>query len=460
MSDASGPIAVTRAEELNYIGAGLYGRNELEPARLHFLAALALEPNNPRALQNLGATLRSLNHFEAALSVARRSVIASGNNPMCRSNLAVSWLNLRQYDKALAIMEEVSAEVPEYGPGWHNYGLALYMSGDHEKALEAFDKGLALLPVNYQMQSDRALTLLSLGRLQEGLAAYETRWNLLKRNAAWEIGIPEWQGEDLEGRRILVHHEQGFGDSIMLVRFMRDLAQNDCSITLAVPAELVGLFARSFGFLKVVDMVRIEVARGEMFDYHSPMLSVMHHLNYEAPHQIDPRAYLMAATMAPLTLPKATFRVGICWASGNHGPNVADRRRVVPLTQFLPMSEIPGVSLVALQKGKEQGDIVAKGMEGLVFDVAHKLEDFATTADIIANLDLVVSVDSAVAHLAGAIGKPVLMLSPYTRCWRWWNDNGQPWYNDLEQFAQSQDGTWTKAMAAVTEVVAQRAKYT
>jgi Flp pilus assembly protein TadD len=450
--DDSG-IVVTRAEELNHIGAQFFGQGEMEPARLHFLAALSLEPNNPRALQNLGAVLRNLRHFEAAASVARRSVVASGNNPMCRSNLGVSLLAIRQFDEALATLHDVVTELPTSGPSWHNYGLVLYMLGRYDEALYAFEHGLQYTPGNAQMRSDRALTLLSLGELQAGLVAYEVRWNILKRNAAWNIGVPEWQGEALDSCHILVHHEQGFGDSIMLVRFMKQLAVKGCRITLAVPTELMRLFERSFNYIKVVDMSSITEAADEKFDYHAPMLSVMRHLDIGSPHEIDATPYLLAEPTVPVNLPKAKLRVGICWASGNHGAVVADRRRVVPLTQFLPLSEIPGVALISLQKGKESYDIMAQGLEGIVYDLSHRLEDFAHTADVMANLDLIISVDSAVAHLAGAIGKPCLMLSPYSRCWRWWNFNGQPWYRDMLQFTQSQDGTWNEAMADVTAEV-------
>jgi tetratricopeptide (TPR) repeat protein len=431
----------------------MFQQGQIEPARLHFLAALIAEPNHVHALQNLGAVLRTMQHYEAAAVVSRRSVALAPGNAYCRSNLGVSLLNLRRFDEALALLRAVTVDMPDHGPSWHNLGLALYIMGRHEAALKAFDRALTLLP-DLQTISDRALTLLALGEIQKGLEAYEVRWAILPKSKVWGLNIAEWQGEDLKGKHLLVHHEQGFGDSIMLVRFVRQLAEAGARITLAVPSELLRLFKRSFPFVAVVDFNDEEkLSASANFDFHSPLLSVMRWLGIQQPQTIDSRPYLVTMP-TPHKLPEADFRIGICWASGKHGKAVEDRRRLVPLTLFLPMLECPGVSLVSLQKGDEVRDIPLSGSESIVFDLSNRLEDFAATADLMNDLDLVISVDSAVAHLAGAIGKPCLMLSPYTRCWRWWRKNlGWPWYTNMFVFSQSEDGTWTKPMRNVVRAV-------
>ena len=215
------------------------------------------------------------------------------------------------------------------------------------------------------------------------------------------------------------------------------------------------LFKRSFSYVHVVDMEDSVLEDPTEFDYHTPLLSTMRWLGIKTQSEINAEPYLTGDPMnCPVTLPETRFKIGVCWASGNHGPALMERRRVVPLTQFLPMSEIPEVSLISLQVGQESKEIVARGMEGIVFDFAHRLEDFSITADVISRLDLVISVDSAVAHLAGALGKPCMMLSPYTRCWRWWNlTSGWPWYERMGVFRQSENGTWTEAMKHVTKRV-------
>lgn len=440
-------------EELNAKGAQFFRDGHMEPARLHFIAALLLEPNQPQVLQNLGAVLRNLNHFAAAESVAKRSVDLSNGDPYCRSNLGVSQLALRKYTEALTTLFNVTKDLPDTPYVWHNYGLALYMLGRYREALAAFDKSLGMDGLNTQCLSDRALTLLSLGELEHGLAAYEARWAVTAKSKIWSYGIPEWQGEFLAGIRLLVHHEQGYGDSLMLVRFVQYLVKQRADVTLAVPQALVRLFRQNFRDIRVVDWDEPSLENTAAFDYHTPLLSLMRWLNIKTPTQIDARPYLRADPLrATVDLPDLPFKIGICWASGNHGPLLRERRRVVPLPLFLPLSEIPGVSLVSLQVGPESADISANGMEGIVFDLSHRLEDFSITADLIARLNLVISVDSAVAHLAGALGKPCLMLSPFSRCWRWWNKtSGWPWYERMAVFSQSQNGTWDEAMWRVTK---------
>lgn len=447
---------LSRAQLLNSIGAKLFGEGQLEPARLHFLGALQLEPDNHLVLQNLGAVLRNMGHYEAAVSVARRSVQLSKGSAFCRSNLGVAELNLRHYARALDVLKNVVELLPTSGPSWHNYGLALYMTSAFEAALKAFDAAIELGHKPPQVLSDRALTLLALGRIQEGLAAYEVRWELLAKNRVWGLGLPEWQGEPLAGLRLLVHHEQGFGDSIMLVRFVLLLVEQGCRVTLAVPQELLRLFATAFGLaVRVVALDDACLNDTVAFDYHSPLLSVMRWLGVAGPQDISTLPYLFAdpIDVAIVRLPERKRRIGICWASGNHGTAQQERRRVVPLPLFLPLTEIPNTAVVSLQKGPEARDIQANGMEGLVFDLGPQLLDFASTAAAISQLDLVISVDSAVAHLAGALGKPCLMLGPFSRCWRWWNaksgraaSSGLPWYNNMTVFTQAGTGTWDYAV--------------
>lgn len=451
MPDNAAPqfTTVSRAEELNHMGAMLFSQGEVEPARVHFLAALAIEPENHSALQNLGAALRNLKHYEAAESVARRSVKVSGNNPYCRSNLGVSQLGLRKFKEARATLRGVLKDLGDYGPSWHNYGLVLYMMGEHTEALAAFEKALSLDASNPQLHSDRALSLLALGRIQDGLEAYEVRWQLLHRASVWNVGIPEWKGEPVSGKKILVHHEQGFGDSLMLSRFIPQLHKRGADVTIAVPSELSRLFATSFPFATIIGFGSEEIQTDVEYDYHVPMLSLVRWLGVKSTKDIDPRPYLIAPNETKIKLPNAKLKIGICWASGNHSKELLERRRLVPLLKFLPLTELKDTILVSLQKGEDAKDIANSGLEGIVFDASYKLDDFASTADVISQLDCVISVDSAVAHLTGALGETCFMLSPYTRCWRWWDRRtGAPWYNNnnMLQFHQSESGSWDSAM--------------
>jgi len=444
MSQAENQIS--RASHINAVGAQLFRDKEYEPARLHFLAALSLEPAHPQALLNLSATLRMLGHHAAGEVISHRSVIVSNNNVFCRSNLGVAKVSLKKYAEALPILRQVALETPASPHSHHNYGLSLYLLGRYKEAINAFNNAVALGYEDPQFKSDVALALLSMGELGEGLAAYEARWGVLNKSKIWTCPFPEWQGEPLKGCRILLHHEQGFGDSIMLSRFVPAVQALGAKVTLAVPDGLIKLFAQNFLFADVVSMDDENLLTTGTYDYHSPLLSTMRHLGLTKPGEIDPKPYLKSKGKFPLKLPSG-FKVGICWASGHHGKLLNERRRLVPLVSFLPLLKDPDIALVSLQMGEAVKDIVTHGLEGLVFDIAPRVDNFADTASVIASLDLVISVDSAVAHLAGAMGKPVLMLSPFSRCWRWWGKTeGWPWYEGMKILYQSEDGTWTAAM--------------
>ena len=458
MNDAS-PLSlvdgeISRAEHLNAVGADFFRRGQLEPARLHFLAALSLEPKNAAALQNLGAVLRNMRHYAASEIAAYRSVlVTNGKNPYCRSNLGVAQLAQRKFNAAIQTLKGVTVDLPESAPSWHNYGLACYMVGDYLEALAAFDRSLSI-GYSDNALSDRALALLSLGKIQEGLADYEVRWNLIYKSKVWDFDVPEWKGESLTGKHILVHHEQGFGDGIMLLRFVSDLKLAQCQVSIAVPQSLKRLAERMFPTLRVLDIDALNESDMKGLDYHSPTLSVMRWLGIKEPKEISATPYIFAKPNFSMRLPETAVKIGICWASGNHGAALVDRRRLVPITSFLPLLRNVDVSLISLQKGEDVKDISAHGLEGLVFDVSPRLDDFADTANVIACLDLVISVDSAVAHLAGAMGKPCIMLSPYTRCWRWWGKGtGWPWYNRMKIFSQAPNGTWNAAIAKAIENV-------
>lgn len=452
--------ALARAAQLNQKGCELFAQNQLEPARLHFLAALSIQPDNYHIMQNIGAVLRNMHHYEAAAVMAKRSVAASGSNPFCLSNLGVSQLSLKRFGQALETLRKVTELLPDSGPSHHNYGLALYMVGNFAEALIEFDLALARGEYNPHLASDRALCLLALGKIKEGLKAYEVRWEVLAKSHIWNLAMPEWFGNGLvPGDSILVHHEQGFGDSIMLSRFLHRLCNLNVKVFLAVPAELIRLFTVSFPRVIVLDMNDPRLGEELVFDYHTPMLSMARHVGFATQEDAEYDPYLLAPDDGDEVLshlPKRLARVGIVWASGHHGSASVDRRRLAPLTDFLPLLEIPDLAVISLQKGEEAKDIERNGLGGLIFDASHWLSDFGVTASIISDLDVVISVDSAVAHLAGALGIPCIMLSPFSRCWRWWNANAEsahPWYQDMTVFAQHSDGSWKFAVdEAIKEV--------
>ena len=444
-----------RVNVLNAQGSKYYLDGNLQAARLHFLAAYSLDQNNELTLQNLSAVLFSLEKYAAAVACARRAVstCTGPQLPFIKSNLGSSLVGLRRYAEAQRLMREVVRKVPQDGNAHHNMALALYMTGHLQESLSFFEKAQAMLPNAHAIKSDKALAQLSLGEIKNGLENYEIRWNLLKKMKPWELGVPEWQGEPVNGRKLLVHHEQGFGDTLMLCRWIEPLLEMGAHVTVAVPPELIRLIECSFPGLPVIDWCAEDMSND--FDFHTPLLSTMRWLNIDLESNFRTAPYLRAgASEASNALPDAKFRVGVCWASGDHGAALRNRRRVVSLEHLLPLLEIDGVRVISLQKGREATEIEDFGVEGLIFNPMQRVVDFYDTASIIDKLDLVISVDSAVVHLAAAMGKPTLMLGPYTRCWRWWSPtSGEPWYKHMRIYRQAANGSWTTACASVVQQV-------
>ena len=454
MAVATAPQTIS-APGLNATGMMLDRDGDTEGARLHYIAALAIDQDYVPALANLGKALGDQGKLSAALAAAGRAVRLAPGETRIRNNLANLMMRANLHDAALAELTRLTEEAPEDPVTWHNLALLRYRMGAHAGALSHIDRALALMPASQGMRSDRAHMLMAMGRLAEGLEAYEARWYHLAHLKPWDHHWPEWHGEDLAGKTLLFHSEQGFGDAIMLARLAPGLAACGARVTMAVPAGLVRLLAmQEWPGVEVVDLDRFDEA-GPSFDYHTPMFGALRWLGYERPEDIQSRAYVEVLTGFPLSvLPDGWRNIGLCWASGKWNMDTA-LRRTIPLSLFLPLASIPGVRLWSLQKGDEsEGDIERFGAAGLIGNVTPHFKDWADTAALVAQLDLVIAVDTAVAHLAGAMGKPVWMLSPYTRCWRWWGIDadrsaapcGWPWYENFRIFPQRSPGNWASTV--------------
>lgn len=447
MDGAGGLDIAARSVELNNIGTQLYTDRQLGSAYLHFMAALVVDPSNYLSWMNLGAVLCNMQKGPAAEVACRRALLADPNSPGILNNLANALSQQRKYADAIKIYHKIIETGHTEAGVHHNLGLAYYMLEQFASARKEFEIALHLRPDVTVIQNDLAMTRLALGDLDHGLADYEARWVTLFKSKVWELAIPEWKGENLQGKRILVHHEQGFGDSIMLCRFVNELLTEGAQVTISMPKELVRLMQHNFPLCPVLKWD--EMPEATDYDFHSPLLSVMRWLQYNSPHEISPTPYLTAPGTFGDKLP-GKLKVGICWSSGDHGFALQKRRRIVPLEKLLPLAAKADVKLIGLQKGDAVKDIEFIGAQAMVLDCLARAEDFADTADIISQLDIVISVDSAVAHLAAAMGKPVIMLSPSPRCWRWWGSvDGLPWYQDLSVAQQSVDGSWDDAVDEV-----------
>ena len=322
-------------------------------------------------------------------------------------------------------------------------GRALAAEGWFDEALAAIADALRLSPADIGINLDRATVLLKAGHLLEGWAANEWRHRQPGRGTTSPAPmLPKLKHlGDLSGRTILIRHEDGFGDTIQFLRYAQLLAETGARIVLSAPRELARLMRRQAGIADVLTG-NADPAR---YDYHCPIGSLPYVFDTSTETIPADGAYIRAD--AKLTVEWAARlppgpRVGLVWAgasrSGDPAAQALDRRRSLPFKMLLPLTVTPGLSFVSLQMGPARSQIA-----GGVHDPMGAVKDFADTAAIIANLDAVISVDTAAAHLAGAMGKPVFLLDRYDNCWRWLHSRGDsPWYPTLMIFRQTQPDDW------------------
>jgi tetratricopeptide (TPR) repeat protein len=394
-----------------------------------FDRALALRPDVPEVLTNRGIALTAIGRLSEALSSFIRSSVLNGMAADTHTNI----------------------------------GILLKIVGRHREAAASLDRALALTPTDAAAKFALAFLYLSLGDFALGWPLYEARFDVPSLgNPRRRFNVPRWQGsEPLAGKALLVHAEQGLGDVMQFCRYLPLLAAQDATIVFEVMPSLRALLRTLPGAIHII-------ARGEPLpavDYYCPLLSLPYALKTR-PDTIPAQVPYLAAE--PDRVAKWTerlqalpgLRVGLAW-QGN--PKVEKliwaRGRSLPLAALEPLAQLPGVSLVSLQKGPGCEQLARVPFADRILDLGTDLDSgpdaFLDTAAVMASLDLVVSCDTSIVHLAGALGRPVwtaLSLSPE---WRWLLErNDSPWYPTMRLFRQSADGDWGAVVTALTRALA------
>jgi len=439
--------------------AAAYSRHvagDLDGALAYYTTGLR-GAQRPEPWFSVASLLSDRGQREAALVCARKALAADPGHPDALKNLGCILYRMQRFAEARMWLEAAIALRPSDHEIAFNLGATCYSLGELADAERWFIEAVCTAPSD--AHHARALTqlaypILAAGDYRRGLCAYEHRFAEIGRTQVWELGIPEWQGEDLGAKHILVHHDQGTGDDIQFVRFLGLLAERAEHVTLAVPRDLLGLFRWPFWFpalnnLKVVDI------EGDLptADYHSAICSYPRHLDLELPpQQFSP---YIAGSPAELEKPPGTqLTIGLVWAPRPLGEISA--RRSVPLGLLLELAAIPGVALYSLQVGAAARDLEA-GPGVLVQDLSRQLRDWRDTAAYMSALDLIVSVDSAPLHLAGAMGLPCVGLLPYVPCWRWgFHTDRTPWYPSMRLLRQAAPGDWRTPLHQLRNLVQQR----
>jgi tetratricopeptide (TPR) repeat protein len=435
---------------LSHRGDALLAVGRPEEALAAFAGVLALAPHYPDARLNHGIALAAMARHEQALVDFDAVLAASPGNPMAHYNRGITLSKLGHYADAVAAYDRTLSIAPDHAKALNNRGLALQALNRHHEALESYGKAISLSKDFADAHFNQSLALLTLGEFRRGFEQYEWRWKRSGMPAdRRSLGRPLWLGDyPLQRRTILLHSEQGLGDTIQFARYVPLLARTGAKVVLEVPPVLKALLARLEGAAAVV-------ARDEPlppFDVHCPLGSLPLALQTEPATIPAAIPYLSVedaciAKWRPRIDALERPRVAMAWAGNAQHAN--DRNRSIAFPQLAPLWS-SSVQFVGIQRELRGDDAHPLASEPRMLQLGAELDDFTDTAAVIALADMVITVDTSVAHLAGAMGRPVWILLPFSPDWRWTlSGEGSRWYPSARLFRQPALGDWTTVIEQV-----------
>jgi tetratricopeptide (TPR) repeat protein len=422
----------------------------LDEAVACFSRVVQLEPTDWAAWNDAGCCLRAMGQIAQARHWMQRAVAAAPDRATLHANLALIDFELNDYARCDQHVADALAIDERNAEALHTKAMLCSALGRHQEAEELDRKALGILPNYPAARLGLALTMLTMGRLREGFAAYESRWVGSDRAETQKlptIGRPQWHGQPmLPGATIAVLPEQGFGDQLQFGRFVTDLLEYFHRVIWQIPPELLLLFQSSFASERVQVVGAIDARLAREVDVELPLLSLPFVLRVDLPDLPAKGAYLRPPSHRVRRWRERfaavkDLKVGVVWQGRPTLSKNALRNCPVALIQTLAM---PGVQLVSLQR---EGDLSGQAW---ILDWCRECEDFADTAALIGELELVIAVDTAVAHLAGGLGVPVWLLNRFGSEWRWMaGREDSPWYPSMRIFNQEKLNDWTPTIEAV-----------
>ena len=410
----------------------------------HSTAALALLNNSGLSLQTQGLHLEALEKFQAAFAL-------EPSNPVILNNRGVCYFSLDLFEDAINCYKKAIGLDPRYLEAYNNLGNALVRLFQHEEALQYYDQALALDPAYVEAYWNKALALLQLGRFSEGWVLHEIRWAKPSfQPIVRHFSQPIWDGSfSVNGKTLLLHAEQGLGDTLQFVRYVELVKTSGARVVLEVQAPLVSLFDGLF-------VVESLVKQGDplpSFDCHCPLMSLP--LAFQTTLSSVPSAVLYlkpSSEKERFWVEKlgttSRLRVGLVWSGDPRHQN--DKQRSIALAELMAALP-PGFEYVSLQSEIRDSDRQALEERDQLVHFGSELKDFSDTAALCAQMDVVVCVDTSVAHLSGALGKPTFLLLPYNPDWRWLLERtDSPWYPTMQLYRQEQLGNWQSALEKVS----------
>lgn len=443
------------------LGETFYAMGMLKESLESHKTALLLDPNEVYAHSKIADTYIKLKEPGSADEHYQRIIEIAPKDPNNYAKLANSYAQQERYEEALALFQQALQIDPTHALTHNNLGVVMHDNGNTDEAITHFNRAIAFHPTYQTAIHNLALSQLLYGDLKTGWANHESRLIVRERSHVYRTIhkvfqlIPKWDGvAPLAGKHIFLLHEQGFGDSIQFARYALMLEQQGATVSLHVKDALFRLFkslSPNINLIKESDPI-------PKADYAYVLMSLPHALGTDTVDDIPPfPRYLAPAAedaavwkdkIVALCKDKQALRVGFVWGGNPEHGN--DRRRSIPLHELEPLFNMEGVEFFSLQKGAPTADLKKLPPTLSVHNVGEECKDFEDTAAAISALDVVISVDTSVVHLAGAIGTKTLTLLAYTPDWRWlYNREDSPWYPSMKLIRQPERGDWASVVHQV-----------
>lgn len=446
----------TGSAEAQYnLGVALREEGRIDESMASYRRALELDPGFVAAQYNLGVALHEQGKLDEAAQCYRRALQLRPQYADAHNNLGAVWQRQGKLDRAIDCYRAALRIQPNYVTALNNLGVTLYEQGKPDEALGCYEAALRLQPDDPEVRLNRALILLQQGDLANGWREYEWRW----QSAASVKRLfrqPLWDGSPLGGRTILLHAEQGLGDTLQFIRYAPLVQQHGGRVLVECPQALLQILRACRG----IDGLVAKGTELPNFDVHVPLLSL-------------PRVFGTTLETIPSTIPYLAadarrlaawqerlaslpgFKIGLAWQGNPAAPR--DWSRSMALEEFVPLARLPNVWLVSLQKGPGAEQILPLAERLPIVDWSQELDatgPFVDTAALMKSLDLVVTSDTALAHLAGALGVPVWVALSVGPDWRWlMNRDDSPWYPTMRLFRQQSLGDWPDVVARMVDAL-------
>lgn len=422
-------------------GSALEGAKNLEEAT-------KLNPRSAELFYNIGRIYEDLKFYDQTLECYQKAIGIDPKFVKAYVNQGIIFHGQKRYQESLTAFDTALNIDPTFADAWLNKGFCLHSLMRLDEAVVAYENAIALDPNLAEAHFNMGLTLLLQGKLEKGFQSYEWRWKCKEFLArAREFMVPQWKGDfDIKGKTILLHNEQGLGDAIQFSRYAKVLESHGAKVLLEVNQSLLGLFSNLEGIEQLIEKGQPLPA----FDCHSPLMSLPLALKTTLRNIPPPNKYLPTnmdkilgwkKRLGPYKKP----RIGLVWSSfSSHKRNNDRNIRLDALAKIFPDGQF---ELFCLQQNIAEVDMNILNSRGDIQFFGGDLKDFSDTAALIDCLDLVISVDTSVAHLSGMMGRDTWILLPYCPDWRWQTDtNISPWYPSIKLFRQHQDEGWDKAL--------------